>query len=176
MSSTLLTLERPAGRRKDSELLNGHTGTNGAALKVCFITREYPPNVYGGAGGHIKNLARELAQVMDVEVRCFGDQDLSEGRLRVKSLPALNDTDRARAHHRQRHRSTSTFAKRPNQQIGPSGTSMCEPPSNNARTAALWGWQAPDRDYPMSTYGSRAIAVAAGAVFQAVGVALPPMI
>ena len=84
MSSTLLTLERPAGRRKDSELLNGHTGNNGAAPKVCFITREYPPNVYGGAGVHIKNLARELAQVMDVEVRCFGDQDLTEGRLRVK--------------------------------------------------------------------------------------------
>jgi hypothetical protein len=84
MSSALLTLERPAGRRKDSELPNGHTGAQGAALKVCFITREYPPNVYGGAGGHIKNLARELAQVMDVEVRCFGDQDLTEGRLRVK--------------------------------------------------------------------------------------------
>jgi starch synthase len=84
MSSTLLTLERPAGRRKHSELLNGHTGTNGAALKVCFITREYPPNVYGGAGVHIMHLARELAQVMDVEVRCFGDQDLTEGRLRVK--------------------------------------------------------------------------------------------
>src|SRR5208283_3625446 len=46
----LLTLERPAGRRKHSELLNGYTGTNDAALKVCFIIREYPPNVYGGAG------------------------------------------------------------------------------------------------------------------------------
>ena len=30
---------------------------------------------------------------------------------------------------------------------------MCEPPSDSARTAALWGWQAPDRDYPMSTHG-----------------------
>src|SRR5262245_15276720 len=42
-------------------------------VKVCFVTREYPPNVYGGAGVHIQNLARELAQVMDVEVRCFGE-------------------------------------------------------------------------------------------------------
>jgi glycogen synthase len=57
---------------------------NGKALKVCFLTREYPPHIYGGAGVHIKNLARELAQVMDVEVRCFGDQDIHEGRLRVK--------------------------------------------------------------------------------------------
>jgi glycogen synthase len=37
---------------------------------------------------HIKNLARELAQVMDVEVRCFGEQDAAEGRLRVKGYRA----------------------------------------------------------------------------------------
>lgn len=56
--------------------------------KVCLLTREYPPNVYGGAGVHVKNLARELAQVMDVDVRCFGDQNHSEGRLRVKGYQA----------------------------------------------------------------------------------------
>lgn len=60
-----------------------------AVKKVCFITREYPPNVYGGAGVHIKNLARELAQVMDVEVRCFGDQNETEDRLRVKGYQAF---------------------------------------------------------------------------------------
>ncbi|MBI5548930.1 MAG: glycogen synthase [Deltaproteobacteria bacterium] len=57
-------------------------------MKVCFVTREYPPNVYGGAGVHIKNLARELAQVMVVVVRCFGDQDAAEGRLKVKGYQA----------------------------------------------------------------------------------------
>lgn len=77
-------VERLAGRRKWSGLLNEPTGADAAAMKVCFITREYPPHVYGGAGVHIKNLARELARVMDVEVRCFGDQDLAEGRLRVR--------------------------------------------------------------------------------------------
>jgi hypothetical protein len=56
----------------------------------------------------------------------------------------------------------------PKQQIGPSGTCMCEPPSDHARTAALWGWQAPDRDYPMSTdredhAGSTHHSIAAGA-------------
>jgi glycogen synthase len=56
--------------------------------KVCFVTREYPPNVYGGAGVHIQNLARELAHVMDVEVRCFGEQDFTQGRLRVKGYRA----------------------------------------------------------------------------------------
>jgi hypothetical protein len=40
-------------------------------------------------------------------------------------VPAPNDTGRATAcaQHRQRHKSTSTFAKHPNPQIGPSGTS-----------------------------------------------------
>src|SRR5262249_20278231 len=36
----------------------------------------------------IQNLARELAQVMDVEVRCFGEQDFTQGRLRVKGYRA----------------------------------------------------------------------------------------
>jgi glycogen synthase len=70
--------------RQQVELLDSSPGTCRDAMKVCFITREYPPNVYGGAGVHIKNLSRELAQVMDVEVRCFGDQDLTDGRLHVK--------------------------------------------------------------------------------------------
>jgi glycogen synthase len=67
---------------------NGAPGPSRGASKVCFVTREYPPNVYGGAGVHIENLARELAQVMDVEVRCFGDQDFTRGRLRVKGHQA----------------------------------------------------------------------------------------
>lgn len=57
-------------------------------MKVTFFTREYPPNVYGGAGVHIKNLSRELARLMDVEVRCFGSQDLRQGRLRVRGYQA----------------------------------------------------------------------------------------
>jgi glycogen synthase len=57
-------------------------------MKACFVTREYPPNVYGGAGVHVKNLARELAKVMDVEVRCFGEQDTTEPQLRVKGYQA----------------------------------------------------------------------------------------
>ena len=31
-------------------------------LKVALLTREYPPNVYGGAGVHVEYLARELAR------------------------------------------------------------------------------------------------------------------
>ncbi len=32
-------------------------------LRVALLTREYPPEVYGGAGVHVSYLARELAQL-----------------------------------------------------------------------------------------------------------------
>ena len=51
------------------------------------MTREYPPNVYGGAGVHVEYLADELAKLMHVEVRCFGDQDTVAGGVRVKGYP-----------------------------------------------------------------------------------------
>ena len=35
-------------------------------MKVLFYTREYPPNVYGGAGVHVEYLARELSKIMQV--------------------------------------------------------------------------------------------------------------
>lgn len=43
-------------------------------MKTLLLTNEYPPNVYGGAGIHVQYLARELARICEVEVRCFGDQ------------------------------------------------------------------------------------------------------
>ncbi|HEX8599902.1 MAG TPA: glycogen synthase [Chloroflexia bacterium] len=52
--------------------------------KVAVFTKEYPPHVYGGAGVHVEYLCRELAKLVPVEVRCFGDQDTSEGDLTVK--------------------------------------------------------------------------------------------
>ena len=52
-------------------------------MKVLFLTNEYPPHIYGGAGVHVGYLSRELARLMLVEVRCFGDQDFEAGNLRV---------------------------------------------------------------------------------------------
>ncbi len=52
-------------------------------MKVLFLTNEYPPHIYGGAGVHVGFLSRELAKLMPVEVRCFGDQRLDEGNLKV---------------------------------------------------------------------------------------------
>lgn len=53
-------------------------------MKVLFLTNEYPPHIYGGAGVHVGYLSRELARTIDVDVRCFGDQDSQDGRLKVK--------------------------------------------------------------------------------------------
>jgi alpha-maltose-1-phosphate synthase len=36
------------------------------------LTREFPPEVYGGAGVHVEYLTRELAGLVEVEVHCFG--------------------------------------------------------------------------------------------------------
>ena len=52
-------------------------------MKVLFLTNEYPPRIYGGAGVHVGYLSRELAKTMPVEVRCFGDQHVDEGNLKV---------------------------------------------------------------------------------------------
>jgi glycogen synthase len=57
-------------------------------MKVLFCTREYPPNVYGGAGVHVEYLARELSKLMEVEVRCFGDQYQQADQLQVLGFNA----------------------------------------------------------------------------------------
>ncbi|MCK2216900.1 glycogen synthase [Actinomadura sp. ATCC 31491] len=45
-------------------------------MRVDLLSREYPPEVYGGAGVHMEYLARELRRLADVRVRCFGaDRD-----------------------------------------------------------------------------------------------------
>jgi starch synthase len=41
-------------------------------LRVGLLTREYPPEVYGGAGVHVEYLSRALADHVDVAVHCFG--------------------------------------------------------------------------------------------------------
>ena len=41
-------------------------------LSVALLTREYPPDVYGGAGVHVEYLAKELDRLVDVTVHCWG--------------------------------------------------------------------------------------------------------
>ncbi len=42
-------------------------------MKVLFLTREYPPHVYGGAGVVVDQLTRALGRRIPVEVWCFGE-------------------------------------------------------------------------------------------------------
>jgi len=55
-------------------------------VKGLFLTNEYPPNVYGGAGVHVDYLSRELAKLMPIEVRYFGDQKWEKGNLSVRGF------------------------------------------------------------------------------------------
>ncbi|QXP65679.1 glycogen synthase [Polaribacter sp. AHE13PA] len=59
-------------------------------MKALFYTREYPPYVYGGAGVHVEYLAAELAKLMSVDVRCFGDQNDTNNNPTVKGFPYEN--------------------------------------------------------------------------------------
>ena len=42
-------------------------------MRVALLTREYPPEVYGGAGVHVEYLARELARREELTVHCWGE-------------------------------------------------------------------------------------------------------
>jgi starch synthase len=42
-------------------------------MKVAILTREYPPDVYGGAGVHVDFLVRELRRLIEVDVQCMGE-------------------------------------------------------------------------------------------------------
>lgn len=59
-------------------------------MKALFFTREFPPYVYGGAGVHVEYLASELAKLIDIDVRCFGDQNKKNHTLTVKGFPYDN--------------------------------------------------------------------------------------
>ena len=41
-------------------------------LRAGILTREWPPDVYGGAGVHVEELVRELRPLADVRVHAFG--------------------------------------------------------------------------------------------------------
>jgi alpha-maltose-1-phosphate synthase len=53
-------------------------------LRVGLFTREYPPQVYGGAGVHVDYLSRELSREIEVEVHCWGPQHSDQGNLHVR--------------------------------------------------------------------------------------------
>jgi alpha-maltose-1-phosphate synthase len=86
-------------------------------MRVGILTREYPPEVYGGAGVHVEYLTRELARHVEVAVHCFGSprdsplvartyeawDELGDAALAVMSVDLamaqhLGDTDLVHSH------------------------------------------------------------------------------
>jgi starch synthase len=51
-------------------------------MRVALLTREYPPEVYGGAGVHVEYLGRELASRVELSVHCWG-ADRDDGAVRA---------------------------------------------------------------------------------------------
>ncbi|MGV9249900.1 glycogen synthase [Streptomyces sp. NPDC003697] len=67
-------------------------------MRVGLLTREYPPDVYGGAGVHVEFLARELRTLVDLEVHCWGEPTAAEraaGVVRHRPWPALDTANDA---------------------------------------------------------------------------------
>jgi len=53
-------------------------------MRVLYLTNEFPPHIYGGAGVHVEYLSKEVSSLIDVEVRSFHEQASHEGRLWVQ--------------------------------------------------------------------------------------------
>ncbi|MBG9310222.1 glycogen synthase [Corynebacterium belfantii] len=41
-------------------------------MRVTMMTKEYPPEIYGGAGVHVAELTRHMRDIVDVDVHCMG--------------------------------------------------------------------------------------------------------
>jgi starch synthase len=63
--------------------------TTVANVRIDLLTREYPPDVYGGAGVHVENLAAVLRSRVDVRVRAFGGPREEPGVTGYPDLPEL---------------------------------------------------------------------------------------
>ncbi|MBL1103798.1 glycogen synthase [Streptomyces sp. 5-8] len=63
-------------------------------MRVGLLTREYPPDVYGGAGVHVEFLARELTSLVDLEVHCWGE-GRGAGVVRHRPWSALDGSNDA---------------------------------------------------------------------------------
>jgi len=85
-------------------------------VRIAVLSREFPPDVYGGAGVHVDFLVRELRRLADVDVHCFGaprdgatahepPTELAEANFSLQTLgvdlamaAALADTDVVHSH------------------------------------------------------------------------------
>ncbi|MFM1786805.1 MAG: glycogen synthase [Actinomycetota bacterium] len=61
-----------------------------ATMRLAIVTREFPPEVYGGAGVHVTELVNSLKKHIDVEVICMGSQRETAKAFELKNEPGVN--------------------------------------------------------------------------------------
>ena len=59
--------------------------------RIALLTREYPPDIYGGAGVHVEHLARELRRRTDLSVHCWGEPREEAGVTAHRAWSALTE-------------------------------------------------------------------------------------
>ncbi|MBZ8177020.1 glycogen synthase [Corynebacterium poyangense] len=64
-------------------------------MRVGMMTREYPPEVYGGAGVHVTELTRFMRNIVEVDVHCMGAPRDEEGVFVHGVDPALEKANPA---------------------------------------------------------------------------------
>jgi starch synthase len=66
-------------------------------MRIDVVSREYPPDVYGGAGVHVAELVRALRAVdgVDARVHCFGDERAEAGTTAYADPPGLAQANAA---------------------------------------------------------------------------------
>ncbi|WP_404319990.1 glycogen synthase [Arthrobacter luteolus] len=60
-------------------------------MRVDIVSKEFPPEIYGGAGVHVAELSRVLASRVDLQVHCFGaprEADYHGARVQAYPVPA----------------------------------------------------------------------------------------
>jgi starch synthase len=67
-------------------------------VRIGLLAREFPPDVYGGAGVHVEHLAPALADLVEVEVHCFGEpRPTPDGLAAVRAYRTPEALDEANA-------------------------------------------------------------------------------
>ncbi|MFC6146371.1 glycogen synthase [Corynebacterium nasicanis] len=64
-------------------------------MRVGMMTREYPPEIYGGAGVHVTELTRFMREITEVDVHCMGAPRDLPGVYVHGVDPALEDANAA---------------------------------------------------------------------------------
>ncbi|MEN9872359.1 MAG: glycogen synthase [Actinomycetota bacterium] len=64
-------------------------------MRVDFVTKEYPPHIYGGAGVHITELVKVLRSRIEARVHAFGEPVAEQGTLGYQVPHELADANAA---------------------------------------------------------------------------------